>query len=75
MNAMVSELFAQAIALPILDRAKLVESLMESMSPVDKDIEAAWTAEAEDRLAALERGELATEGEPEVLRAYRARNP
>jgi hypothetical protein len=73
MNAMVSELLAQAMALPLLDRARLIESLMESMSPVDKDIEALWAIEAENRIDALERGEMALEDEPRILAEYRLR--
>ena len=73
MNAIVSELLEQAQGLSILDKAKLIESLIESMSHVDKEIEVLWAAEAEERIDALKRGEMALEGEPRILSEFRAR--
>lgn len=75
MNAVVNTLRAQVESLPPLDRVHLIEFLQESLDQGDKDVEAAWAEEAEDRLAALERGELALEDEPEVLRRLKARHP
>ncbi|MDP2367484.1 addiction module protein [Rhodoferax sp.] len=73
MNAAVNVLRAQAEALPPSERAELIEALMESLDHSDKVIEALWASEAEDRLAALERGEIIALDEPQALRAYRAR--
>ena len=67
MNAVASEIAAQAQALPPIERAELIESLIESMQHSDKEIEALWAAEAEDRIDALVRGEIVTENEPGVL--------
>lgn len=73
MNAVVHELVEQAQALPIIERAKLIESLIESMSHADKEIEALWAIEAEDRIDALERGEIELEDEPRILTEFRVR--
>ena len=73
MNAAATEIAAIAMALPPVQRAELIESLIESMQHSDKEIEALWAAEAEDRIDALERGEITAEGEPSVLRQFRAR--
>ena len=43
------------------------------MQHSDKEIEALWAAEAEDRIDALVRGEIVTEDEPGVLAGFRAR--
>ena len=73
MNAVASEIAAQAQALPPVERAELIESLIESMQHSDKEIEALWAAEAEDRIDALVRGEIETENEPDILAGFRAR--
>lgn len=73
MNAAATEIATIAKALPPIQRAELIESLIESMQHSDKEIEALWAAEAENRIDALERGEITAEGEPGILTQYRAR--
>jgi putative addiction module component (TIGR02574 family) len=55
------ELEAQAKALKPEERAKLADSLLDSLraAPI-ADIEAAWQREIEERAAAYDRGELQT---------------
>ncbi len=74
MNAVVTELVAQAQVLPPVQRAELIELLIESMQHSDKEIEALWASEAEDRIDAITRGEMLTEGEPRILSEFRARH-
>ena len=74
MNAVVTELVAQAQVLPPVQRAELIESLIESMQHSDKEIESLWASEAEDRIDAISRGEMLTEGEPRILSEFRARH-
>ena len=74
MKAVVTELVAQAQVLPPVQRAELIESLIESMQHSDKEIEALWASEAEDRIDAITRGEMLTEGEPRILSEFRARH-
>ena len=73
MNAAATEIAAIAKALPLIERAELIESLIDSMLHSDKEIEALWAVEAEDRIDALERGEITAEGEPSILTEFRAR--
>ena len=74
MNAVVTQLVAQAQALPPIERAELIESLIESMQHSDKEIESLWASEAEDRIDAVARGEMPIEGEPPILSEFRARH-
>lgn len=61
------ELAAQAAKLPPSDRLQLVETILATLDQPDPAIAAAWAAEAEDRLAAYRRGELAAVDESEVF--------
>lgn len=58
----VKDLIDQASALPVEERALMVESLLLSLNPPDPEMDAAWTAEAYARLDALRSGEV--EGVP-----------
>ena len=49
----------QALALPAIERATLVEELLSSFDfPVRQEIDKLWAHEAEDRIDAYERGEI-----------------
>ena len=73
MPAVFMDLVAQANTLPILDRARLVETLIESMTHTDQCVEALWAAEAEDRIDAIGRGDIDLAHEPALISAFRAR--
>ena len=61
MNPTVDELVAQAEQLPLAERELLVDRLRQTLpTSIDPDIEAAWIAEAERRLDAIDRGEEKT---------------
>lgn len=51
------EIEQQARALAAEDRAKLAETLLESLQAPLSEIEAAWAQEIEERVAAFDRGE------------------
>lgn len=57
MSTSLEQIEAQALQLCAEDRAKLAESLLESLHTPQPEIEAAWEAEIERRVAALDRGE------------------
>lgn len=62
------ELEQQARQLSVDDRARLAELLLESLHDSTLDeIEAAWELEIEQRVAALERGEVKTFSAEDVL--------
>ena len=59
MAANFAELERQAHELSDEERARLALSLIESLEPAEEgDVEAAWHAEIEARLAAYDRGEV-----------------
>lgn len=44
--------------MPAIERAALADDILASLEPVDPGIMELWAAEAEDRVAAFERGEI-----------------
>jgi putative addiction module component (TIGR02574 family) len=52
------ELVNEALALPLDERAEIVAELLESLEPAEEDVQAAWAAEIETRVAAARAGEL-----------------
>jgi putative addiction module component (TIGR02574 family) len=61
MADLVAELVEQARRLATDDRSRLVELLLESLhEPPLAEVEAAWSAEIERRVAAYKRGEVQT---------------
>lgn len=58
MSASLKQIEDQARALTPEERAKLAESMLESLHSPLTDIEAAWAEEIEQRVAAFDRGEL-----------------
>lgn len=61
MPDLVTSLAEQARSLPVEDRSRLVDLLLETLheSPL-AEVEAAWVKEIERRVAAYERGEVET---------------
>jgi putative addiction module component (TIGR02574 family) len=66
------ELLKQARTLAPADKLALVEALMNELDRPDAGIDAAWAAEAEDRLAAYRKGEIRAIPLADVLAKYRA---
>lgn len=58
MSASLEQIKDQARALSPEERAKLAQSILESLHSPLADIEAAWEAEIEQRVAAFDRGEI-----------------
>lgn len=54
-----SELIAEAVALPVEERARMAETLLSSLNPTESDVDAAWTAAARRRLDELRSGRVA----------------
>lgn len=51
----------EALSLPAEERLKVAEFLLSSLDPATQQrIDSLWAAEAEDRLDALDRGEIQT---------------
>lgn len=63
------QVLRDALDLPPIDRAELIEQILASFeSPARRDIDAAWAQEAEDRIDAYERGEIGTSSAAEVFK-------
>jgi putative addiction module component (TIGR02574 family) len=59
MSESLTELEQQARALPPHDRARLAEVLLQSLQGLPlSDVEAAWSREIEEHIAAYDRGDL-----------------
>lgn len=63
------EIFRAALSLPQDARADLADRLLESLGEAD----ARWAKEAEDRILAYERGEIAAIPGDQVLAALRSK--
>ena len=61
----------QARELTPPERIALVEDLLDSLERADPRIDSLWVKEANDRLAAYRRGELAAKDLNEIIAKYR----
>ena len=73
MNHPIDNLLEQTKKLSHADRAALIDALHDLSAPPDAAWEKAWIKECEDRLAALDRGEMQTYDFDEVMAEARAR--
>ena len=67
MSALLKSIEEQASALSAEDRARLAESMLESLQPSIAEIEAAWAEEIEERVSAFDRGEIPAYSAEEVF--------
>ncbi len=54
------ELFDEAVSLPVEIRTQLVDKLLRSLHPVQKEIDELWAAEAEKRVEEIKSGKVKT---------------
>jgi putative addiction module component (TIGR02574 family) len=66
----IERLSAEVHKLPAVERAVLVEEILQSLDPIGRELEKQWTTEVQDRLAAYRRGELQARDIDDVLAAY-----
>ena len=71
MNA--AELMNEAASLPLEERARLVDSLLQTLNPVDESAVAAWLALAQRRLDDIDAGRVAAVRGDEVFEKVRRR--
>jgi putative addiction module component (TIGR02574 family) len=63
-----SRILSEVLALPVDERAELVDRILDSLGETpDKERLEKWAAETESRLDAIDRGELKTRPGEEVL--------
>ena len=61
------ELIAEAISLPVEERAIVVDSLLRSLNPLESEIDKKWAAVAKRRLKELRAGDVAAVPGDEVF--------
>ena len=67
MSALLKSIEEQASALSAEDRARLAESMLESLQPSIAHIEAAWSEEIEDRVNAFDQDEMSAHSAEDVF--------
>jgi len=67
------ELFNEAILLPVEIRTQLVEKLLLSLNPSQKEIDKLWAKEAEKRVAEIRNGKVKTISGEKVFKSIRDR--
>ena len=67
------ELFDEASSLPIEMRMQLVERLLRSLNPVQKEIDKLWAKEAEKRVEEIRSGKVKTIQGEKVFKKIRNR--
>jgi putative addiction module component (TIGR02574 family) len=73
MNQKVKALSLEARKLTPTERAELIDELMASLDQPDPAIDELWAKEAEDRLAAYDRGEMEVHDITQVVAKLRSR--
>jgi len=68
--SVVEEIFLDVSSLKSLDKLQLVEKILTSLNPIDRNIETIWANEAEDRLEAYDQGLLSTVSAKDVFEKY-----
>jgi len=61
----------EALRLKPAEKAKLIDKLIYSLDKPDKEIDALWTNEVEDRINAYEQGEIKAISLEDVLQKYK----
>ena len=72
MKQLVEKLAAEAQQLSADERVELVETILAQLPDADPDWDAAWVKECEDRMAAVDCGEMKTTDFDEAMTQARA---
>jgi len=67
----VEHIFNEISPLKPVEKLQLIDKILNSLNPSDKEIEDIWAKEAEDRVEAYDRGLISTVNEEEVFSKYR----
>lgn len=73
MSKLGKEIIAAVLKLPASERAVLADEILHSLDKTDPVIDALWAQEAENRLAAYDRGEIEAVDADAVLAEVRER--
>ena len=70
------ELIAEAISLPVEERAILADTILRSLNPPDSDMDRRWVAVARRRLAELRSGQVeAVPGDEVFMKIWKRFSP
>ena len=67
------ELFDEAVSLPVEIKAQLIDRLLRSIHPIQKEIDELWVAEAEKRVEEIKSGKVKTIPGDEVFKRILSR--
>ncbi|MGZ8239702.1 MAG: addiction module protein [Methylobacter sp.] len=67
------DLIAEAVSLPVEERALVVDSLLRSLNAPEPEIDKKWATVAKHRLQQLKSGEITAVSSDEVLKKIEAR--
>jgi putative addiction module component (TIGR02574 family) len=67
------DLIAEALSLPIELRTQLADKLLQSLNPARREIDEAWTEEAEKRMEEIRNGKVKTIAGEKVFKKIRNR--
>ena len=70
MSTKTKEILNQALGLPPLEKAHLVDSLLSSLDKPDEEIDSLWREEVEKRIEAYQSGKLPSVSLQQVLSKY-----
>lgn len=70
MSTETQEILHRALALPPVEKARIVDQLLSSLNEPDEGIDALWRKEVEDRIEAFRAGTLKSVSLEEVLAKY-----
>jgi len=68
-----TELFDEAVSLPVEIKMQLVDKLLRSLHPVQKEIDKLWAVEAEKRVEEIKSGKVKTIPGDEVFKKILSR--
>ena len=70
------DLIAEAISLPVEERAILADTILKSLNPPDSDMDRRWAAVARRRLAELRSGQVeAVPGDEVFMKIWKRFSP
>lgn len=72
-NMRTKELIAEAVSLPVEERAMLVDSLLSSLNTPESSIDQQWIVVAKNRLQQLKTGEVMAVSSEQVFKKIAAR--
>jgi putative addiction module component (TIGR02574 family) len=66
-----TQIIRNALKLPPMERANVIDQLLSSLDQPDEHIDSLWRKEVEDRITAYKKGKIKSVSLKDVLSAYR----